>query len=131
MCGNWSERAGHERRRTNGSQKNISTGNCDRTKVRIWNGVHPAIPDPKVGRFLAGEERDPEGLFQQESYTEDPLGASDKINERNGRPVGDHKERTFEDLLGSKWSQYVDNQCIKPSTRCAYASVLKHWIKPS
>ena len=45
------------------------------------------------------------------------------INEKNGRPVGNQTERTFRDLLDSKWSQYLDNQGVKPSTRYAYQSV--------
>jgi integrase len=52
------------------------------------------------------------------------------INERNGRTGSTHTERTFGDLLGSNWSQYLDNQSVKPSTRYAYKSVLKKWIKP-
>jgi integrase len=52
------------------------------------------------------------------------------INEKNGRTGSNQTERKFGDLLGSKWSQYLDNQSVKPSTRYAYASVLKKWIKP-
>ena len=52
------------------------------------------------------------------------------INEKNGRTGSNQTERTFGDLLGSKWSQYLDNQSVKPSTRYAYASVLKKWIEP-
>src|SRR5215471_3831656 len=52
------------------------------------------------------------------------------INEKNGRTGSNQTERTFGDLLGSKWSQYLDNQSVKPSTRYAYESVLKKWIKP-
>ena len=52
------------------------------------------------------------------------------INEKNGRTGSNQTERKFGDLLGSKWSQYLDNQSVKPSTRYAYDSILKKWIKP-
>ena len=52
------------------------------------------------------------------------------INERNGRTGGSHTERKFGDLLDSKWFEYLENQSVKPSTRYAYESVLKKWIKP-
>jgi len=52
------------------------------------------------------------------------------INEKNGRTASNQTERKFGDLLGSKWSQYLDNQSVKPSTRYAYDSILKKWIKP-
>jgi integrase len=52
------------------------------------------------------------------------------INEKNGRMGSHQTERKFGDLLGSKWSRYLDNQSVKASTRYAYGSVLKKWIKP-
>jgi Phage integrase, N-terminal SAM-like domain len=52
------------------------------------------------------------------------------INEKNGRTGSNQAERTFGDLLGSKWSEYLDKQSVKPSTGYAYESVLKKWIKP-
>src|SRR5262249_26132866 len=68
-CGNCSERASHERRRNNGSQKNISTGNCGRKKERTRNGLYPSLPHPEARRRMAGKKRDAERLFQQESRT--------------------------------------------------------------
>src|SRR5262249_13227631 len=34
------------------------------------------------------------------------------INEKNGRTGSNQTERTFGNLLGSKWSQYLDNQSV-------------------
>src|SRR5262245_3909464 len=52
------------------------------------------------------------------------------INKKNGRADSNQTERKFGDILGSKWSRYLDKQNVKPSSRYSYASVLKKWIKP-
>ena len=52
------------------------------------------------------------------------------VNEKNGRADANEPERTFSDLLDSKWPDYLDNQGVKASTRYSYSAVLKKWIKP-
>ena len=52
------------------------------------------------------------------------------VNEKNGRASTDHTERTFSDLLESKWPDYLNNQGVKPSTRYSYNAIQKKWIKP-
>src|SRR5262245_15846685 len=124
------ERASHERRRNNGSPKDISTGNCGRRKYAHGTAF-----------ILRYRIRKPNGGWQEKSETLADSSSKkaalkvlsarlQNINEKNGRTASNQTERKLGDLLGSKWSQYLDNQSVKPSTRYAYDSILKKWIKP-
>ena len=51
------------------------------------------------------------------------------INEEDGFS-GDKPDVLFAELLESYWPNYLDSREVKPSTRSAYASLVRKWIEP-